>query len=123
MTTRIFVVDDNELILKMLNRLMSLDFDVVGHAASGGDDLVEAGMETEPEGVVLDYMMPGRDGIETARAIRARRPDQMIILYTAFLDGEVEDKARDAGIFQCVAKVDGPLALERTIRRVAGELF
>ena len=47
----------------------------------------------------------------------------MIILYTAFLDGEVEDKARAAGIFQCVAKVDGPLALERTIRRVAGELF
>ena len=123
MTTRIFVVDDNELILKMLNRLMSLDFDVVGHAASGGDDLVEAVMETEPEVVVLDYMMPGRDGIETARAIRARRPDQMIILYTAFLDGEVEDKAREAGIFQCVAKVDGPLALERTIRRVAGELF
>ena len=122
MTTRIFVVDDNDLILTMLNRLMSLDFEVVGHAVSG-DEAIEAVMETEPEVVVLDYMMPGRDGIETARAIRARRPDQMIILYTAFLDGEVEDKARDAGIFQCVAKVDGPLALERTIRRVAGELF
>jgi two-component system response regulator MprA len=121
-TTRIFVVDDNELILTMLNRLMSLDFEVVG-SASSGDEAIEAVMETDPEVVVLDYMMPGRDGIETARAIRDRRPDQMIILYTAFLDGEVEDKARDAGIFQCVAKVDGPLALERTIRRVAGELF
>jgi CheY-like chemotaxis protein len=121
-TTRIFVVDDNDLILMMLNRLMSIDFEVVGHAASG-DEAIEAVMETEPEVVVLDYMMPGLDGIETARAIRARRPDQMIILYTAFLDGEVEDKARAAGIFQCVAKVDGPLALERTIRRVAGELF
>jgi DNA-binding NarL/FixJ family response regulator len=106
----------------MLDRMLSLDFEVIGRATDG-DTAVDAVLEAEPDVVVLDYMMPGRDGIETARAILSRRPDQLIVLYTAFLDGEVEHRARAAGIFQCVAKVDGPLALERVIRRVAGELF
>ena len=120
--TRVFVADDNELILKMLDRMLSLDFEVVGRATDG-ETAVDAVLEADPDVVVLDYMMPGRDGIETARAILSRRPDQLIVLYTAFLDGEVENRAREAGIFQCVAKVDGPLALERVIRRLAGGLF
>ena len=122
MTRRVFIADDNPLILKMLDRLLSLDFDIVGRAVDGSA-AVDAVLDAEPDVVVLDYMMPGCDGIEAARAILAHRPDQLIVLYTAFLDGEVEDRARDAGIFQCVTKVDGPLALERVIRRLAGELF
>jgi DNA-binding NarL/FixJ family response regulator len=120
--TRVFIADDNELILKMLDRLLSLDFEIVGRAVDGGT-AVDAVLEAEPDVVVLDYMMPGGDGIETARSILAQRPDQQIVLYTAFLDGDVEQRAHNAGIFQCVAKVDGPLALERVIRRLAGELF
>jgi DNA-binding NarL/FixJ family response regulator len=122
-TPRVFVADDNELILKMLDRLLSLDFEIVGQAADGPSAL-DAVLDTNPDVVVLDYMMPGSDGIETARSIRAQRPDQAIVLYTAFLDGDVESRARNAGISQCVEKVDGPLALERAIRRVSGgELF
>ena len=121
-TPRVFVADDNELILKMLDRLLSIDFEIVGQAVDG-PSAVDAVLESEPDVVVLDYMMPGSDGIETARAIRLHRPEQAILLYTAFLDGEIEDRARMAGIYQCVEKVDGPLALERAIRRVSGELF
>ncbi|MCA1844133.1 MAG: response regulator transcription factor, partial [Actinobacteria bacterium] len=121
-TPRVFVADDNELILKMLDRLLSLEFEIVGQAADG-PSAVDAVLDSDPDVVVLDYMMPGGDGIETARSIRAHRPDQAIVLYTAFLDGDVEDRARNAGISQCVEKVEGPLALERAIRRVSGGLF
>jgi DNA-binding NarL/FixJ family response regulator len=79
MTMRVFVADDNELILKMLDRMLSLDFEVIGRATDG-DTAVDAVLEAEPDVVVLDYMMPGRDGIETARAILSRRPDQLIVL-------------------------------------------
>ena len=120
--TRVFVADDNELILTMLERVLSLDFEIVGRAVDG-PTAVDAVIETEPDVAVLDYMMPGADGIQAARSIRAQRPDQAIVLYSAFVDGDVEDRARAAGIFQCVAKVDGPLALEQVIRRVTGELF
>lgn len=121
-TTRVFVADDNELILTMLERVLSLDFEIVGRAVDG-PTAVDAVIDTEPDVAILDYMMPGADGIQAARSIRAQRPDQMIVLYSAFVDGDVEDRARDAGIYQCVAKVDGPLALERAIRRMSGELF
>ena len=120
--TRVFVADDNKLILEMLERLLSLDFEIVGKAVDG-PTAVDAVLDIEPDVVVLDYMMPGADGIEAAQSILAQRPDKMIVLYSAFVDSEVEDRARDAGIFQCVAKVDGPMALERVIRRLSGELF
>jgi response regulator NasT len=118
--TRVFVADDNELILKMLDRLLSLEFEVVGQAVDG-EAAVEAVLDAEPDVVVLDYMMPRQDGIEAARSILAQRPDQQIILYTAFLDGDIEHRAHDAGICQCVTKVDGPIALEEAIRRVSGD--
>ena len=119
--TRVFVADDNELILTMLEQVLSLDFDIVGKAADG-QAAVDGVLHTAPDVAVLDNMMPGADGIEAARSIRAQRPDQAIVLYSAFLDGDVESRARDAGIAQCVAKVDGPLALEEVIRKVSGEL-
>ena len=119
-TTRVFVADDEELILRMLEQVLSLDFDVVGKAHDG-PTAVTAVLDTEPDVAVLDYMMPGADGIEAARSIRAKRPQQAIVLYSALVDGDVEDRARQAGICECVAKVDGPLALEEVIRRVSGE--
>ena len=56
----------------------------VGRAVDG-DTAIEAVLEIEPDVAVLDFMMPGCDGIEAARAIRARRPEQAIILYTCLL--------------------------------------
>lgn len=119
-TTRVFVVDDNQQIRRMLSQILSLDFDVVGVAADGAE-AIEGVAEADPDVVIVDYMMPGIDGIETARAIRTKRPEQPILLYTAFLDGEIEDRAREAGVFECVTKLDGPVALERAIRRITGE--
>jgi CheY-like chemotaxis protein len=106
----------------MLSQILSLDFDVVGVAADGEEAIEEIG-GADPDVVIVDYMMPGIDGIETARAIRTQRPEQPILLYTAFLDGDIEDRARQAGVFECVTKLDGPVALERAIRRIAGEQF
>lgn len=122
MTPRVFVVDDNQQIRRMLSQILSLDFEVVGVAADGAE-AIDGVVECEPDVVIVDYMMPGIDGIETAAAIRSHRPDQPILLYTAFLDGDIEDRARAAGVFECITKLDGPTALERAIRRISGELF
>src|SRR5207244_121530 len=65
----------------------------------------------------------GLDGIETAREIRAHRPDQAIILYTAYLDDTLQREAAAAGVSLCVGKIEGLQTLERDIRRLAGELF
>ena len=122
MSVRVFVVDDTAHVRKMLVQMLELSgFDIVGQAASG-TEAVDSIMDADPQVVVVDYKMPGLDGIETAREIRAHRPDQAIILYTAYLDADLEQKAGRAGIALCVEKADGILTLERDIRRLAGEL-
>ena len=121
--TKVMVVDDTDHMRKMLRNILELDgFDVAGEAASG-EQALELVDGADPDVLVLDYMMPGMDGLETARQIRERRPSQVIILYTAFLDPEVERAAEEAGVDLCLAKVEGLESLEREIARLAGSLF
>jgi CheY-like chemotaxis protein len=123
MSVRVFVVDDTAHVRKMLVQMLELSgFDVVGQAASGQEAL--AGVEeADPQVIVVDYKMPGIDGIATAREIRAHRPDQAIILDPAYLDADLQKQAEEAGVSRCVGKVEGLSTLERDIRRLAGELF
>lgn len=119
--TRVFVIDDTPQMRTMLEQMLTLDdFDVVGSAANGAAALKEMD-EANPDVVVIDYKMPGLDGLITARLIREDRPHQAIILYTAYLDDILEQKAAKAGVALCVEKVEGILTLEREIRRLAGE--
>ncbi|MGH8992959.1 MAG: response regulator transcription factor [Acidimicrobiia bacterium] len=123
MSVRVFVVDDTTHVRKMLVQMLELSgFDVVGQAASG-EEAVASVADADPQVVVVDYSMPGINGIDTARTIRAGRPDQAIILYTAYLDPDVEQEAAKAGVSLCVGKIEGLTTLERDIRRLAGELF
>lgn len=123
MSVRVFVVDDTNHVRKMLVQMLELSgFEVVGQAASG-EEAVATVAEADPQVVVVDYSMPGINGIDTARTIRADRPDQAIILYTAYLDPDVEREATKAGVSLCVGKIEGLTTLERDIRRLAGELF
>ncbi len=123
MTVRVFVVDDTAHVRKMLVQMLELSgFEVVGQAASG-EEAVDSVGAVDPQVVVVDYKMPGLDGIATARRIKSNRPDQAIILYTAYLDPQLQDEAAEAGVSLCVGKVEGITTLERDIRRLAGELF
>ena len=123
MSVRVFVVDDTAHVRKMLVQMLELSgFEVVGQAASGEEAVAAIG-DADPQVVVVDYKMPGLDGIATARQIKTHRPDQAIILYTAYLDGTLQDEATEAGVSLCVGKVEGLTTLERDIRRLAGELF
>lgn len=116
---KVFVIEDTPQMRELLEQMLTLDdFDVVGSAANGAAAL-GAMNRADPDVVVLDYNMPGLDGLLTARLIREERPDQAIILYTAFLDAELEERAARAGIALCVEKADGILTLERDIRRLA----
>ena len=122
-SVKVMVVEDTQHVRRMLAAMLELDgFEVVGQAATGAEAIahVEA---VDPDVVVVDYKMPGLDGLDTARAIRARRPDQTLILYTAFFDEELQREAEDAGIALCLGKVEGLQALEREIRRLSGSLF
>ena len=119
---RVLIVDDTDHVREMLSQMLALDgFDVVGKAR-GGPEAIEIAKELSPDVVIMDYKMPGMDGITATRALRAISPTVPVILYTAYLDAELEGRARDAGISACIGKVEGITSLEREISALCLEL-
>lgn len=112
---RVMVVDDTDHVRAMLVDMLELDgFEVVGQAASGQAAITVA-HESAPDVIVMDYKMPGMDGLTAAKAIRAENPAQSIIIYTAYLDPQLEEDAKAAGVAMTVGKVEGLNQLERHI--------
>ena len=120
---RVMVVDDTDHVRRMLRNMLELDgFEVVAEA-SGGQEALERIGEAGPDVVVIDYKMPDLDGLQTASRIKETRPDQVIILYTAFVDPELQQQARDVGVSVVLGKVEGLESLEREITRLCGSMF
>ncbi|MEA2451842.1 MAG: two-component system, response regulator PdtaR [Actinomycetota bacterium] len=119
---RVMVVDDTDHVRNMLVDMLELDgFEVCGQAASG-EDAVNLADEAAPDVIVMDYKMPGMDGLTAARTIRQTRTTQPIILYTAYLDPTIEAQAKEAGIALCIGKVEGLNQLERHITELCRDL-
>ena len=119
---RVLVVDDTDHVRGMLVDMLDLDgFEVVGQAASG-QEAIDLSAEMHPEVIIMDYKMPGMDGLAAARAIRDRSPSQSIIIYTAYLDPDLEAEAREIGVAMTVGKVEGLNQLERHITELCRDI-
>jgi two-component system invasion response regulator UvrY len=110
-------MDDMRALVRLVVRTANDGLVVAGEAANGSEaiDLVDT---LDPAVIVLDELMPGLGGLETARRILARRPQQRIILFSAYLDDRVREAARELGITTCLSKVDYE-SLPDVIRAVA----
>jgi len=115
---RVMIVDDTDHVRRMLKTMLTVDgFDVV-HQASSGADALDHVDETDPDVIVIDYKMPDMDGLTAARRLRSSRPDQVVILYTAYVDDTLQREADQAGVAICLDKVEGLNSLEREISRL-----
>src|SRR5947209_10342720 len=88
---RVLLVDDDADVLVMLQAVLTnRSLDVVGLATSG-EDAERVAAAIAPDVAVVDYMMPGMDGLETATRIKAMRPQCMVVIFSAL--AELADKA------------------------------
>ncbi len=120
---RVMVVDDTDHVRRMLRNMLDLDgFSVVAEAASGAE-AIELVDDVAVDVAVIDYKMPSLDGLETAARIRSAHPDLVMILYTAFVDPELERRAVEVGVSLVLGKIEGLESLEREITRLCRTLF
>jgi DNA-binding NarL/FixJ family response regulator len=80
-------------------------FDPIIEAADG-DEALACQAQHHPELVLLDQVMRGRAGIDTARLLLARDPDVHVIMLTVVTDRETHTKALKAGIERVLPKAD-----------------
>ena len=106
MEIRTLIVDDQQdvrllmrLVIEQSNRGL-----VVSGEAAGGEEALDLLESSEPSVVVLDEMMPDMNGLQTAAEIRARKPEQVIVLCSAYLDDELIAAAHEVGVHWCVGK-------------------
>ena len=108
----VLIVDD-EIDMRMLVRVVinmaHTGLSVVGEAADGLEGLnVWRSLDgpPEPDVIVLDNRMPTLTGLEVAELILQERPEQVIVLFSAFLDDEIRAAAQAVGVTACVTKED-----------------
>lgn len=101
------IVDDSPLVRSRLRDLLQqhAGWQVCGEAANGPDAVVKA-QQLTPDLIVLDFLMPGMDGLEAARQISALVPGVPILMFTMHMSRQLIEQARDAGVLGAVCKTD-----------------
>ena len=95
---RVMVAEDDDQLAELITSLLAADdrYEVVARARTG-DEAVELAGEHRPDIVVMDLQMPGCDGVEATRLIRALNPGQHVVIYTGSADYDDVGRAEDAG--------------------------
>ena len=102
---RIVLVEDNQVFREALELLLGLRSDVKVVASVGdGAEAVEAAKRTSPHVVLMDYRLPGLDGVQATRAVREACPDVTVVCLTASAHLRERDALIEAGAVACLSK-------------------
>ena len=102
---RIVIVEDNKVFREALELLLGLRSDilVVGSVADG-EAAVPACREFKPQVALMDYRLPGLDGVEATRALKEACPTVAVVALTASANREEMQALREAGAVACLTK-------------------
>jgi PAS domain S-box-containing protein len=121
-TLRMLVVDDNPDTVQSLAMLLRL----YGHdvmSADTGPLALEAALANEPEVALLDIGLPGIDGFEVARRIRAQTAKPVLIAMTGYGQPEDRKKSKEAGFDYHLTKPVDPTRLQELLARIGQEML
>ena len=117
----VVLVEDNDVFREALELLLDVTPDIrVVASVSNGEAAVEVCPRVDPAVVLVDYRLPGLDGVETTVAIRSACPQASVVVLTATAEtGEVA-ALLDAGAVACLTKDRELDDIVRAIRNAAG---
>ena len=118
--TKLLIADDHTLVRMGLASLLNMqkDMSVVGQAKNGAEAVTET-LRLKPDIVIMDLMMPVKDGIAATGEIKAALPDAKIIILTTYTTSDGIMRALDSGAIGAVFKSDANDELLTAIRAVS----
>ncbi len=115
---KVLIVDDNPMNLKLLQiALNNRDLDIV--SAGSAEDALALIDKTPPDLILLDIRLPGMDGLELSRRLRARPETRSVGIFavTAYASPEEEERAFAAGCDRFIRKPINTRTLPKMVTR------
>jgi DNA-binding NarL/FixJ family response regulator len=115
-TVSVLIVDDQLPFRAVARTVIGLTagFEVAGEAETG-EQAVTLAVAQPPDLVLMDINLPGINGIEATRRIRAAHPGVAVILLSTYSEADLPDDAREVGAIAYVHKEDFGPALVREL--------
>lgn len=115
MAKSVLVIDDSPFIAAQVKDAVEKSgYKVVAHAKSG-EEGVDMCKDERPDVILLDIIMPGMDGFETAQEILKIMPDAKIIMVSSLCDGETLKEVKSIGLEHLIPKPFAADALVATL--------
>lgn len=116
------LADDHPAVLAAIGHILERGFEIVA-AATDGMQALEAVTLFHPELLVLDIMMPGQSGFETAQRALQISSLTKILFLTIYEDIDYIQKARELGASYVIKRRMGNDLLSAALKTLEGELF
>jgi DNA-binding NarL/FixJ family response regulator len=117
----VVLVEDNDIFREALELMLEVTPDMRVVAAVGdGEAALEVCPRVDPDVVVVDYRLPGLDGVETTAGLRSACPAVSVVVLTATAETSEIQALLDAGAVACLTKDRGLEEIVGAIREAAG---
>ncbi len=117
---RILIVDDSDFARTGLKVLLAgrQDCEICGEANDGKQAVMKA-IDLNPDLIILDYSMPGMDGLHVAQEIYKALPSTLILICTLFPSRELEKEAMKYGVKHVISKAEMSKGLVAVIEGIS----
>jgi len=117
---RIVLIEDNDVFREALRLLLTLDGDIeIAGEEADGSLAVELCRRLAPDVALVDYRLPGLDGVEVTRALRRDCPEIAVVALTAAAGDREMQAMLEAGAAACVRKDESLDAIAQAVREAA----
>ena len=120
---RLVIVEDNPVFREALELLLGLRSEIEVVASVGdGTEAVPACVEHRPDVVLMDFRLPGIDGVQATAALRKACSDATVVCLTGAADAREVEALHEAGAVACLRKDQELEEIVAAIHRAAGRL-
>ena len=104
MSTTIMGVDDSPFASKQIKDIVEDNgYEVIGYAKDG-EEAIELYKELKPDIVILDIIMPGLNGLETAEILKKQDPAVKILMLSSLCDAGTMEEVKSIGVKHLIPK-------------------